>query len=260
MDGVRFPDNKQKKFTTPGPDLRHAVPPASREGRWANIGETDDDPEGEAHGPVWCSAAVRPHHREDDRRGRPSGSSALRRSGVSPASSFDGAAQAAIDEGHPKMRIHIAHIRPDVNPGMNGLLKEHPAASCSPSSAALGTKVNPPDGEGMSPSRWRAWTSRSGEQTPYGHRARRKVAAWFVDSDYDGRHVLHHAGVLSATVALGKSSARRLPVSWTRKRFEFSRHCFVAIRAGKHKSVAVKVIDPRGNEVMRVHALGGDGR
>jgi adenine-specific DNA-methyltransferase len=25
--------------------------------------------------------------------------------------------------------------------------------------------------------------------------------------------------------------------------------------AGKHKTVAVKVIDPRGNEVMRVHQL-----
>jgi adenine-specific DNA-methyltransferase len=27
---------------------------------------------------------------------------------------------------HPKLRIHVAHIRPDVNPGMNGLLKEQP--------------------------------------------------------------------------------------------------------------------------------------
>ena len=33
--------------------------------------------------------------------------------------SFDGAAQADIDESqHPRLRIHMAHIRPDVNPGM----------------------------------------------------------------------------------------------------------------------------------------------
>jgi adenine-specific DNA-methyltransferase len=30
--------------------------------------------------------------------------------------------------------------------------------------------------------------------------------------------------------------------------------------AGKYKQVAVKVIDPRGNEVMRVHRLDGEVR
>ena len=31
----------------------------------------------------------------------------------------------------------------------------------------------------------------------------------------------------------------------------------LAFPAGQHKRVAVKVIDPRGNEVMRVHRLDG---
>ena len=40
------------------------------------------------------------------------------------------------------------------------------------------------------------------------------------------------------------------------ERFEqFSGTESLPFPAGKHAKVAVKVIDPRGNEVMRVHAL-----
>src|ERR1035437_6901534 len=49
MDGVRFPDNKQKKFTRLDPI--YATGSSSgihAEGRWVNAGETDNDPEGEA--------------------------------------------------------------------------------------------------------------------------------------------------------------------------------------------------------------------
>ena len=45
------------------------------------------------------------------------------------------------------------------------------------------------------------------------------------------------------------------------ERFElFSGTLSLPFPAGKHKSVAAKVIDPRGNEVMRVHAIDGEGR
>src|SRR5207249_7232676 len=43
--------------------------------------------------------------------------------------SFDAEAAAAIEEAnHPKLRVHMAHIRPDVNPGMKGLLKTTPSS------------------------------------------------------------------------------------------------------------------------------------
>jgi len=46
------------------------------------------------------------------------------------------------------------------------------------------------------------------------------------------------------------------------ERFEsFSGTVSLPFSAGKHKCAAVKVIDPRGNEVMRVHPLiGKEGR
>lgn len=129
MDGVRFPDNKEKKFTRL--DATYATGSSAgihAEGRWVNVGETDDDPEGDAtvgvvfgpqYGPITAKMieeVIRPAARRYDDL-------------VFAGFSFDGAAQAAIDEGHPKMHIHIAHIRPDVNPGMNGLLKEQPGQS-----------------------------------------------------------------------------------------------------------------------------------
>jgi len=50
---------------------------------------------------------------------------------------FDGAAQAIIDEDpNPRVRVHMANIRPDVIPGMAGLLKDTPPRSSSPSREA----------------------------------------------------------------------------------------------------------------------------
>jgi len=174
--------------------------------------------------------------------------------------SFDGAAQAAIDEGHPKMRIHIAHIRPDVNPGMNGLLKEQPGSQ-------LFNRLRPPFGprstlrtaKACTPSRWRAWTSNDPVNNTIVDTGAAKVAAWFVDSDYDGRTFCITQAFFPDRSAWEKLS-KALAGVVDPERFELlSGHCCVAIRRGQAQSVAVKVIDPRGNEVMRVHALGGDG-
>ena len=135
LDGVRFLDNRDMNFSRLEPlGARSQVIHA--EGRWAPEGETDDDPEGRAtvavafgpqYGPVTAKqveevirAAIAPGLRRPRRR-----RVQLRRPG--PGRHRGGE--------HPKLRIHMAHIRPDVNPGMKGLLKEQPAASCSPSSA-----------------------------------------------------------------------------------------------------------------------------
>ena len=49
MDGVRFPDNKQKRFTRLDPIYATGSSAGIHaEGRWVNAGETDADPEGEA--------------------------------------------------------------------------------------------------------------------------------------------------------------------------------------------------------------------
>lgn len=49
IDGVRFPDNKQKKFTRLDPIYATGSSAGIHaEGRWTNLGETDDDQEGAA--------------------------------------------------------------------------------------------------------------------------------------------------------------------------------------------------------------------
>ena len=46
------------------------------------------------------------------------------------------------------MRIHIAYIRPDVNPGMNGLLKEQPGSQLFTVFGQPRTRVEGPDRRG----------------------------------------------------------------------------------------------------------------
>ena len=82
-----------------------------------------------------------------------------------------------------------------------------------------------------------------------------KVAAWFVDSDYDGRTFCITQAFFPDKKAWNKI-ARDLKGIIDPESFEmFSGTASLPFPAGKHACVAVKVIDPRGNEVMRVHNL-----
>ena len=112
-DGVRFPDNKVVKFNalevlTDG-SILHAG------GTW---GEDDDERQvavmfGPQYGPL-IAPMVEDGIRIASRRGYDDL--------VFAAFSFDGAAQAAIqDDPDPRVRMHMAQIRPDVN--MGDLLK-----------------------------------------------------------------------------------------------------------------------------------------
>ena len=50
--------------------------------------------------------------------------------------------------GHPKLKIHHAHIRPDVNPAMEGLLKEQPGSQLFSVFGLPRTRVEGPNAEG----------------------------------------------------------------------------------------------------------------
>ena len=79
-----------------------------------------------------------------------------------------------------------------------------------------------------------------------------KVAAWFVDTDYDGRTFCICQAFFPDRTAWDKL-ARALKDVLEEDAFEaFSGTVSLPFAAGKHECVAVKVIDPRGNEVMRV--------
>jgi adenine-specific DNA-methyltransferase len=255
MDGVRFPDNKQKKFTRL--DAIYATGRSAgihAEGRWVNVGETDAEPEGEAtvgvvfgpqYGPITAKMieeVIRPAARRYDDL-------------VFAGFSFDGTGQAAIDEGHPKMHIHIAHIRPDVNPGMNGLLKEQPGSQLFTVFGRPRTKVMPPDADGMYTIQMEGVDVYDPVNNTVVDTGAAKVAAWFVDSDYDGRTFCITQAFFPDRSAWEKLSKALAGVVDPERFALFSGTVSLPFPAGKHKSVAVKVIDPRGNEVMRVHAL-----
>lgn len=256
LDGVRFPNNKEMAFSrlerlTGQSGGLHA------EGRWLPKGETDDDPEGKAtvavgfgpqYGPV-TAKQVEDLIRSASRRGY----DAL----VVAGFSFDGPAQATIEDAqHPKLRIHMASIRPDVNPGMAGLLKEQPGSQLFTVFGQPRTRLEGPNKqseyvvhmEGVDIYDPVANTIRSTEDS--------KVAAWFVDGDYDGRTFCITQAFFPDKSAWDKL-ANALGGVISEDAFEkLSGTVSLPFPAGKHKCVAVKVIDPRGNEVMQVHRLG----
>ncbi len=172
---------------------------------------------------------------------------------------FDAAAQAAIDEAtHPKLHLHMALIRPDV--AMGDLLKTQPGSQLFTVFSA--PRVKPPvrlsDGqftvevEGMD-----VYDPVSNALFPT---SRDRIAAWFVDTDYDGRtfcicqaffpdrkkwdklaRALGDKGVVDEGRFDALSGFESLP---------FARPA--RLPANAPWRVAVKVIDPRGNEGLRV--------
>ena len=171
--------------------------------------------------------------------------------------SFDGPAQAVIEEAtHPRLRIHMAHIRPDVNPAMEGLLKEQPGSQLFSVFGQPRTRLEGPDGNGEYQVVMEGvdiYNPVTNEIVPS---RGDKVAAWLVDADYDGRTFCITQAFFPDRTAWQKL-ARALKTVVDEDRFEaFSGTVSLPFPPGEHRRVAVKVIDPRGNEVMRVHRVG----
>ena len=246
-DGVRFPDNRTMEFARLDPieaDVLHA------EGAWKD--DTEDRliavVFGPQHGPV-TAMQVEECLPIASRRGY--------NDLVFAGFSFDGAAQAAIgDDPNPRVRIHMAHINPDV--AMGGLLKETPTSQLFTVFGEPRTEVERTDDseyivtmEGVD-----VYNPVDNMVTSEGGDS---VAAWFIDSDYDGRTFCITQAFFPDKKAWSKI-ARALKGVIDPERFEnFSGTTSLPFPAGEHRRVAVKVIDPRGNEVMRVHNLGEQG-
>ena len=243
-DGVRFPDNRTMKFATLDvleADVLHAE------------GTQEDDNEnrliavvfGPQHGPV-TAMQVEECLPIASRRGY--------NDLVFVGFGFDGAAQAAIqDDPNPRVRIHMAHINPDV--AMGGLLKETPTSQLFTVFGEPRTTLKTTDDgeytvtmEGVD-----VYNPVDNMVTSEGSD---RVAAWFIDSDYDGRTFCITQAFFPDKKAWDKI-ARALKGVIDPECFEnFSGTTSLPFPAGEHQRVAVKVIDPRGNEVMRVHNLG----
>ena len=246
-DGVRFTENRTMKFARLDPiegGVIHA------EGAW------EDDSEnrliavafGPQHGPVTAIQVEQclrtASRREWDEL-------------VFAGFSFDGAAQAAIhDNPNPNVRTHMAYINPDV--AMGGLLRNTPTSSLFTVFGKPRTKIDTTEAgeyfvvmEGVD-----VYNPVDNMVTSEGGDG---VAAWFIDSDYDDRTFCITQAFFPDKKAWSKI-ARALNGVIDEERFEsFSGTTSLPFPAGEHQRVAVKVIDPRGNEVMRVHTLGEQG-
>ncbi len=242
-DGVKFPDDKKQKFATLEPleaDVLHA------EGTWEN-GDSDRRIAvafGPQHGPVTVLQVenclpIASRLGYDDL--------------IFAGFSFEGAAQTIIQNNpNPRVHIHMANVSPDIE--MDDLLKETSTTQLFTVFGLPRTKLDNTDNgeyiitmEGVDVYNPVDNTVSSGGAD--------KVAAWFVDSDYDGRTFCITQAFFPDKKAWNKIARDLKGVIDTESFEAFSGTESLPIPAGKHKCVAVKVIDPRGNEVMRVHDL-----
>ena len=242
-DGVRFPDDQKMKFAALDPleeDILHA------EGSWEGNDEERNVAVvfGPQHGPVTTMQVEACLPIASQR-----GYNQLIFAGFS----FDGAAQATIQaDPHPRVRIHMAHINPDVT--MGDLLKETPSSQLFTVFGAPRTEIEM-TGDGEYVVKMEGVDIYNPVENTVSSAGGDKVAAWFLDSDYDGRTFCITQAFFPDKKVWDKI-ARALKGVIDTERFEkFSGTESFPFPAGEHQRVAVKVIDPRGNEVMKVHNL-----
>ena len=250
-DGVRFPGNAVKPFVnlermSDGGAL-HA------EGEWEN-GDPDNPLRvAVSFGPQY-GAVTSPQVQEALWTAHRRGYDAL----VFAGFAFDGAAQAAIEaDPNPRVRVHMAHISPDVI--MDGLLKSAKDSHLFTVSGAPRASVSPLDNGEFVVEMEGVDIYDPVNNTIVSENAER-VAAWFLDMDYDGRTFcvsqafFPNSGswdALSRTLRGGMDAVAFAAFSGVRSQ---------PFPAGANGRAAIKVIDPRGNEVMRTFDLGEGAR
>ncbi|RRR72399.1 MAG: site-specific DNA-methyltransferase [Candidatus Viridilinea halotolerans] len=244
-DGVRFPNNRVVRFVRLEPLVSGTYLHA--EGEWAS---DEDMPRrvavsvGPEHGAVTAmqvEEALRHAYRRayDDL--------------VFAGFSFDATAQGVIqDDTNPQVRCHLAHIRPDMV--MDGLLKEAPNAQLFTVFGQPRTSLRQlPDGE------YEIEMEGVDIYNPVENTilptSASKVAAWFLDSDYDGRTFCITQAFFPDKSAWAKIARALKGVIDEQSFGALSGTTSLPFPIGKHRRAAVKVIDPRGNEVLRVHSL-----
>ena len=245
-DGVGFADNKRMKFASLE-QLEGGILHA--EGSW--VDDTDERRIavvfGPQHGPVTAIQV------EDCLR------IAFRRDYddlVFAGFGFDGAAQAVIQEDpDARVRVHMALITPDVT--MGDLLKDTPSSQLFTVFGAPRTTIEA-TGDGEYIVKMEGVDIYNPVENTVNSADSDKVAAWFIDSDYDGRAFCITQAFFPNKKAWNKIAKALKSVIEPEQFEKFSGTESLPFAAGEHQRVAVKVIDPRGNEVMRVHDLRGD--
>ncbi len=249
--GVDFPGNKNMKFSRldllTGASLVHA------EGEWMN-GDKKERRVAVSVGPEIgniTSMQVEEVIRHANLKGYDDV--------VFSAFGFDAAAQDAIDGGsHPKLRLHMALIRPDV--AMGDLLKTQPGSQLFTVFSAPRVKGPTAQADGEFTVEVEGMDVYDPVSNTLFPTNKERIAAWFLDSDYDGRTFCicqaffpdktkwaKLAKALSDADVVDEDAFEALS-GLTSLRFPRPER----LKKGETWRVAVKVIDPRGNEGLKV--------
>ena len=169
---------------------------------------------------------------------------------------FDAVAQGAIQahaEDGGSVHTHLLLIRPDV--AMSGLLKEGPGDQLFTAMGLPRTRL-----EQLKDGEFRVHMEGVDIYNPVDHSlvptGADKVAAWFLDQDYDGRAFCITQAFFPDRTAWDKL-AKALKHADTERFKAFAGTTSLPFTLGRFRRCAIKVIDPRGNEVMATHALNG---
>lgn len=252
QDGVTFPNNEHRDFLRVS-SLDEVDSALHAEAVWE--GGNLDEPNnvslafGPQYGPVTAEQVedlIRASRRYDEL--------------VIAGFSFDGAAQEVIQESaNTRLKIHMSHIRPDVSPGMDGLLKDS-------AQSQLFTVFGQPEVD-IRPARddedtelqvellgVDIYSPLTGEIKSSGAD---KVAAWFLDTDYDGRCFCITQAFFPDQNAWQKIVKALGTTADTGAFDAYNGTTSLPFKRGRYERVAIKVIDPRGNEVMAIRSLKG---
>jgi len=248
QDGIRFFGNQQVPIqrldSLTGSQSIHA------EGEWNPSNEVTNRRVGVSFGPQYgplTAHQVENALREAYRRGFDDL--------IFAGFTIDGAAQAAIEsDPNPRVRCHLAHIRPDVL--MGDLLKDTASSQIFTVTGLPRVEVHD-EGEGEYTVEMEGVDIYDPVSNTIQATRAEKVAAWFLDSNYDGNTFFVTQAFFPDKSAWEKLAKALKAVVDEELFAAFSSTRSLPFRAGIHKRIAVKVIDPRGNEVMRVKYLEG---
>ncbi len=260
-DGVRHLGNRQVRLLSLQ-EKRHAVLHA--DGEWAATAGGDPRRVAVVIGPRYGNLPTTVVE-EAIRAGNRQGYDDL----LFAAFGFDDAAQAAIDAANEEagdggLQVHAATIRPDVLIGAEGesLLKTTANSQLFTIQGRPRTRIEAATGPGVEAGEVVAVLEGVDIYNPVANTVEEVgatgIAAWFLDSDYDGRTFCICQAFFPDSKAWDKIRKDLKDAIDDEAFAAFSGNRSLPFRAGQHGRCAIKVIDPRGNEVMRVHALRDD--
>ncbi len=165
---------------------------------------------------------------------------------------FEAEAQAIIQDRHPRLQTHLVQIAPDV--AMTDLLRKTQTDK-------LFTVIGAPRTEVIKATDGQFKVIMEGIDTynPVDNTIEptqgSQVAAWFLDANYDGRTFCPTQSFFPNRSAWNNIARSLKAVIDEESLAAFSGTESLPFSVGEHKRVAVKVIDRRGNELMRIHKL-----